>query len=194
MKHALPLTLLALALALTGCAATPNAEKQAALTDAARQTAAGLLQTLGGELKASMTTGGPATAIGVCKERAPKIAAEAAQKTGFTIRRASPKNRNPKAVPDAWEAEAQASLEKRLAAGEKPEMLDMSVVVDTPEGKLFRYAKALPTQAVCLNCHGDPEKLSPEVKATLATEYPDDKAVGYSAGMIRGILSIKKAL
>lgn len=185
---ALPLLLLA------GCAGTPNAEKQAALTDAARQTAAGLLQSLGGELKAAMTAGGPAEAIVVCKERAPKIAAEAAQKTGFSIRRASPKNRNPKAVPDAWEAEALASLEKRLAAGEKPETLDMSVVVDTAEGKMFRYAKALPTQAVCLNCHGDPDKLSPEVKAKIATEYPNDKAVGYSAGMLRGILSIKKAL
>lgn len=185
---ALPLLLLA------GCAGTPNAEKQAALTDAARQTAGGLLQSLGGELKAAMTAGGPAEAIVVCKERAPKIAAEAAQKTGFSIRRASPKNRNPKAVPDAWEAEALASLEKRLAAGEKPETLDMSVVVDTAEGKMFRYAKALPTQAVCLNCHGDPDKLSPEVKAKLATEYPNDKAVGYSAGMLRGILSIKKAL
>lgn len=185
---ALPLLLLA------GCAATPNAEKQAALTDSARQTAAGLLQSLGGELKAAMTTGGPAEAIGVCKERAPKIAAEAAQKTGFAIKRASPKNRNPKAVPDAWETAAQASLEARLAAGEKPETLDMSAVVDTPEGKVFRYAKALPTQAVCLNCHGDPDKLSPEVKAKLATEYPNDKAVGYSAGMIRGVLSMKKAM
>ncbi|MDP2833403.1 MAG: DUF3365 domain-containing protein [Pseudomonadota bacterium] len=185
---ALPLLLLA------GCAGTPNTEKQAALTDSARQTAAGLLQTLGGELKAAMTADGPAAAIGVCKERAPKIAAEAAQKTGFSIKRASPKNRNPKAVPDAWESEALASLEKRLAAGEKPETLDMSAVVDTPEGKLFRYAKALPTQAVCLNCHGDPDKLSPEVKAKLAIEYPNDKAVGYSAGMIRGVLSMKKAM
>lgn len=189
-KFALALPLLLLA----GCAATPNAEKQAALTDSARQTAAGLLQTLGGELKTAMTDGGPAAAIGVCKERAPKIAAEAAQKTGFSIKRASPKNRNPKAVPDAWETAAQASLEARMAAGEKPETLDMSAVVDTPEGKLFRYAKALPTQAVCLNCHGDPDKLSPEVKAKLATEYPDDKAVGYSAGMIRGVLSMKKAM
>lgn len=185
---ALPLLLLA------GCATTSTTEKQAALTDAARQTAAGLLQTLGGELKTSMTAGGPAAAIGVCKEKAPKIAAEAAQKTGFAIKRASPKNRNPKAVPDAWEAAALTSLEQRLAAGEKPETLDMSAVVDTPDGKLFRYAKALPTQAVCLNCHGDPEKLSPEVKAKLATEYPDDKAVGYSAGMLRGIISMKKAM
>ena len=179
---------------LAGCASQPTAEKQAALTDAARQTAAGLVQSLGGELKAAMTAGGPAAAIGVCKERAPKIAAEAAQKTGFSIRRVSPKNRNPKAIPDAWEAEAQASLEKRLAAGEKPETLDMSAIVDTPDGRVFRYAKALPTQALCLNCHGDPDKLSPEVKAKLAIEYPDDKAVGYSVGMLRGVLSIRKAM
>ncbi len=192
MKHALPLTLLALA--LTGCSTLPNADQQAALTDAARQTAAGLVKTLGGELKAAMTTGGPAHAIGVCKERAPQIALDAAAKSGFTVRRASPKNRNPKAVPDTWESAALASLEQRLAAGEKPETLDMSAIVDTPDGKLYRYAKALPTQAVCLNCHGAPDKLSPDVKARLAADYPDDKAVGYSAGMLRGILSIKKAL
>lgn len=192
MKNALPLTLVTLALA--GCSTLPNADQQAKLTDAARQTAAGLVQTLGGELKAAMTAGGPANAIGVCKEKAPQIARDAAAKSGFTVRRASPKNRNPKAVPDAWESAALASLEQRLAAGEKPETLDMSAIVDTPDGKMYRYAKALPTQPVCLNCHGDPEKLSPEVKARLATDYPDDKAVGYSAGMLRGILSIKKAL
>ncbi|PIV88493.1 MAG: cytochrome c family protein [Hydrogenophilales bacterium CG17_big_fil_post_rev_8_21_14_2_50_63_12] len=192
MKPSLKLALLTSLLA--GCAANPQVEKQAALTEAARQAGGGLIKTLGGELKAAMTAGGPATAIGVCKEKAPKIAAEAAQKTGFMIKRVSPKNRNPKGVPDAWESEALASLEQRLAAGEKPETLDMSAVVDTPEGKLFRYAKALPTQAVCLNCHGDPDRLSPEVKARLATEYPNDKAVGYSAGMIRGVLSMKKAM
>ncbi len=188
------LTLSLLALALSGCAATSTTEKQADLTSAARQTAAGLLQTLGGELKASMSTGGPAAAIGVCKQRAPQIAADAASKTGFSIKRVSLKNRNPKAVPDAWENAALASLEQRLAAGEKPETLDMSAVVNTPEGKVFRYAKALPTQAMCLNCHGDPDKLSPEVRAKLAEEYPNDKATGYSAGMIRGVLSMKKAL
>jgi hypothetical protein len=42
--YALPLFVLA------GCASNPQAEKQAALTDSARQTAAGLLQSLGGEL------------------------------------------------------------------------------------------------------------------------------------------------
>ena len=189
MKHTFNLSLLTLLLA--GCASTPDT---ANLVDESRQTAGGLIQTLGGELKAAMTAGGPTQAIGVCKDRAPKIAAEAAQRTGMQIKRVSLKNRNPKGVPDAWETEALASLEKRLAAGEKPETLDLHGVVNTPDGKVFRYAKALVTQPACLNCHGAAENLSPEVKAKLATDYPDDKAIGYSAGMIRGVLSIKKAL
>jgi hypothetical protein len=182
---------LATLILLAGCASTPNTT---ALTDEARQTAGGLIQTLGGELKAAMTAGGPAQAIGVCKERAPKIAGEAAARTGMQIKRVSLKNRNPKGVPDVWESAAIASLEQRLAAGEKPETLDMNAVVSTPEGKVYRYAKALVMQPVCVNCHGAAENLSPEVKAKLAAEYPDDKAIGYAPGMLRGILSIKKSL
>jgi len=192
MRHALSLSLLAMTLA--GCASTPSPEVVAGLNDDARKTAGGLIQTLGGELKTAMTEGGPVGAIGVCKVKAPEIAAAAMQKTGMKIKRVSPKNRNPKGVPDAWETQALADLEKRLAAGEKPETLDMHAVVSTADGKEFRYAKALVTQPLCLNCHGDPDKMPPDVKAKLATEYPDDKAVGYSAGMIRGVLSIRKPL
>jgi cytochrome c551/c552 len=194
MKRTLVLPLFALT--LSGCATgpSPSPEKVAGLNDDARKTAAGLIQALGGELKAAMTAGGPAGAIGVCKEKAPQIAAEAAQKTGMKIKRVSPNNRNPKGVPDAWETQALAALEKRLAAGEKPETLDLHAVVADGEAKEFRYAKALVTQPICLNCHGDPDKMAPDVKAKLAAEYPGDKAVGYAAGMIRGILSIRKPL
>jgi hypothetical protein len=188
--HTITLAVLPLLL-LAGCASAPDS---AQLVDEARNTAGGLIQTLGGELKTAMTAGGPAQAIGVCKERAPKIAAEAAQRTGMQIKRVSPKNRNPKGVPDAWETEAQASLEQRLAAGEKPETLDTHSVVNTPDGKVFRYAKALVMQPMCTNCHGAEDKLSPDVKARLTAEYPDDKAIGYTPGMIRGVLSIKKSL
>jgi hypothetical protein len=192
MKHAFHLTLLSLLLA--GCASLPSPEKVAGLNDDARKAAGGLIQTLGGELKSALTAGGPAGAIGVCKEKAPRIAAEASAKTGMQVKRVSAKNRNPKGVPDDWETQALAQLEKRLAAGEKPETLDMHAVVDTPDGKVFRYAKALVTQPLCLNCHGDPDKMPPDVKARLAVEYPNDKATGYAPGMIRGVLSIRKPL
>ena len=179
---------LALGASLTTLAAEPDP------IAAARQASMQLINTLGGELKAAMAKGSTEQAISVCKERSPIISAEIAKKTGMDIHRVSTRNRNPNAVPDAWEAEAIASLEKRLAAGEKPETLELSAVVTDAKGKTFRYAKALITQPRCLNCHGTPEDISDAVKARLASDYPADKAVGYSAGMLRGIISVRKTM
>jgi len=187
------LSLSALAL-LAGCASGPSAEQQAAMATDARKAAGTLIQQLGGELKAALAEKGPDGAIGVCKQRAPQIAAEVSRQSGFVVTRVSPKNRNPAGVPDAWEAQAQAGLEKRLAAAEKPETLDTWQVVSTPTGKHFRYAKALPVQPACLTCHGDPAKMADGVKARLAADYPLDKATGYAPGMLRGIVSVKRDL
>jgi type IV secretory pathway TrbL component len=185
---------LALPVLLVGCASGPSAEEQAAMAAEARQASGKLIQTLGGELKAAIGEKGPDGAISICKERAPQIAADVSKQFNFETKRVSPKNRNPAGVPDAWEAEAQAGLEKRLAAGEKPETLDTWQVVSTAKGKQFRYAKALPVQQVCLTCHGDPATFSDGLKARLAAEYPLDKATGYAPGMVRGIISIKRDL
>jgi Protein of unknown function (DUF3365) len=179
---------------LAGCASGPSAEEQAALVADARKTSMALVQKLGGELKTAIAEKGPEGAIGVCKERAPQIAAEVSKQSGFAVKRVSPKNRNPAAAPDAWEAEAQAGLEKRLAAGEKPETLDTWQIVSTSNGKQFRYAKALPVQPLCLTCHGDPATIPDGVKARLAADYPLDKATGYAPGMVRGIVSISRPL
>ena len=54
--------------------------------------------------------------------------------------------------------------------------------------------KAIPTQPMCLQCHGKPADMKDNVKAILAKEYPEDKAVGYSLGEIRGAISIKHKL
>jgi type IV secretory pathway TrbL component len=185
---------LALPTLLAGCASGPSAEEQVAMVADARKASGALIQKLGGELKAAFEEKGPEGAIRVCKERAPQIAAEVSKQFGLEAKRVSPKNRNPAGVPDAWEAEAQAGLEKRLAAGEKPETLDTWQIVSTPGGKQFRYAKALPVQQVCLTCHGDPAAIPSAVKARLAAEYPLDQATGYAPGMVRGIVSIKRSL
>lgn len=192
MKHAAKLTLITLFLA--GCAGMPTAQQQAKMAADARANAGALIKSLGGELKAAMAAGGPEQAIGVCKDKAPAIASGLSANSGYDIKRVSTKNRNPNGVPDAWEAEAIASLEKRLAAGEKAENLETYAVVGNAKGKTFRYAKALVTQAVCLECHGMPEAMKDGVKTKLAAEYPNDKAVGYAAGMVRGIITIRKPL
>ncbi len=63
-------------------------------------------------------------AIAACSDKAPKMAAAASQNTGWAIRRVSLKNRNPKAVPDAWEKTVLEEFDRRLAAGENPAMLE----------------------------------------------------------------------
>jgi len=52
--------------------------------------------------------------------------------------------------------------------------------------------KALPTQDLCLNCHGTPDRFDASVQAKLKELYPDDKAVGYQTEQIRGAITIKK--
>jgi cytochrome c553 len=103
-------------------------------------------------------------------------------------------NRNPKAVPDAWERAALEDFDRRAAAGESPATLEKGELVTEEGKKSYRYMKALPTVEVCTNCHGAQDKLSPAVKEKLAALYPQDKAVGYSAGQIRGAITIRKPL
>jgi cytochrome c553 len=145
-------------------------------------------------LTVEIEKGGPEGAIGVCREKAPEMAKAASQQTGWAIRRVSLKNRNPKAVPDAWERAILEDFDRRAAAGESPATLEKGEVVTEDGKKSYRYMKALPTVELCTKCHGAPEKLSPAVKAKLAELYPQDKAAGYAVGQIRGAMTIRKPL
>jgi len=57
-----------------------------------------------------------------------------------------------------------------------------------------RYMQALPTQELCLNCHGTPDKVSADVQAKLKELYPDDKATGYGLKQLRGAITARKTL
>lgn len=145
-------------------------------------------------LTEAIEQGGPAGAIGVCRDKAPQMAQAASAQSGWQIRRVSLRNRNPKAVPDDWEKAALADFDRRAAAGENPAALERAEVVAVDGRPTYRYLRALPTQELCLSCHGAPETLSPAVVAKLRELYPDDRAVGYSPGQIRGAITLKKPL
>ena len=51
-----------------------------------------------------------------------------------------------------------------------------------------RFAKAIPMGKPCMTCHGP--NVAPEIKSTLAKLYPDDKAIGFEPGQLRGIFSV----
>jgi len=177
-----------------GFIAMPAFGDDTQLLENARQVAASMPPKLLEVLTREIAKGGPENAIAVCRETAPAMAKAASEKTGWAIRRVSLRNRNPKAVPDAWEKAVLEDFDRRVAAGESPAALE-KVETGTGDGKkVFRYMKALPTQELCLQCHGAPEHLSPAVKAKLQELYPGDKAVGYGLKQIRGAITLKKAL
>jgi hypothetical protein len=45
---------------------------------------------------------------------------------------------------------------------------------------------------MCLRCHGP--AVAPEVLAAVRRLYPDDEAVGFGEGDIRGAVSVRQAL
>jgi len=158
----------------------------------ARQVAGAMPPKLLATLTDEIAKSGAEGAIAVCRDKAPQMAKSASQESGWAIRRVSLKNRNPRAVPDAWERAALEEFDRRAAAGESPATLEKAETV-TEEGKPhYRYMKALPVQPLCLSCHGDTQAIPPAVHEKLKALYPEDRAVGYQPGTIRGAMSLRK--
>ncbi|MCK9605534.1 MAG: DUF3365 domain-containing protein [Methylomonas sp.] len=157
-----------------------------------RRIAQTFMQRLGGTLKSQLASAGPAGAIGVCKLVAPALAAEYSR-DGFLVSRVSLKTRNQTlGSPDAWERNMLEKFDRQQTQGTAP--TEISEVIEQADGRWFRYLKAIPTQPMCLQCHGQPADMTSEVKTMLAREYPQDQAVGYRVGDIRGAITIKRKL
>lgn len=162
-------------------------------TQAARALAGQLVQQLGGTLKAELAANGPEGAIGVCKDAAPAIAGNLSRQSGSKVARVSLRTRNALlGSPDAWEQAVLAEFDRRAAAGEKADAMEHAEFVDEPAGRYFRYLKAIPVQPLCLACHGTAETIPEGVKRKLAADYPNDRAIGYTPGQIRGAVTVKK--
>lgn len=182
----------ALLLALGAVAA--STEDLDRFQDEGRKVVTELAARLGAELQKEMKAGGPVSAITVCREAAPALASEASRRTGWKVSRVSLKTRNPAlGLPDAWEQKVLADFVKRLEK-EKAADMEFAEIVEEPQGRFYRYMKAIPTQGACLRCHGGEDAIPHDVKAALKAEYPHDRAVGYAPGQIRGGFSVKRPL
>lgn len=188
-------TVLRTATALLVLASLPASAAETTDLDQARALAARLGQQLGAALRSEMATSGPEGAVGVCRQIAPDIAGALSRESGARVARVSLRPRNALlGQPDAWEQAVLADFDRRAAAGEKAETLEYHEVVDEPQGRHFRYLKAIPVQPLCMACHGPADGLAPAVRERLAKEYPHDRATGYSPGQVRGAITVKKRL
>lgn len=122
-------------------------------------------------------------AIDVCSHLAPEIAA-AHSKEGWTVKRVSDKYRNPDNAADSIELEMLA----QFASAAPPDSIGRWAM--TENGLTYEYFKPIKTGAVCLNCHGPSEALVAGVRERLHELYPNDRATGYAAGDLRGMVVV----
>ena len=53
------------------------------------------------------------------------------------------------------------------------------------------FYKPITVENLCLNCHGTPDgQITPELTKKIAELYPDDKAINFKTGELRGLWSI----
>ncbi|HEX9182720.1 MAG TPA: DUF3365 domain-containing protein [Burkholderiales bacterium] len=184
----------ALAVAVGGALAQSEDDARRYLEDG-RRVASQLVRELGGELRRELEATGPLRSIIVCKFSAPEVASSLSRSTGWRVSRVSLRTRNPAlGQPDAWEHRVLLDFDRRAQGGEKPESIEFGEIVKEPGGVFYRYMKALPVDRPCLQCHGPVDSLAGPVKERLASDYPFDKATGYSLGQIRGAVTIKRPL
>ncbi len=160
-----------------------------ALVNEATQITQRFVGTLLPTLQTAMTEGGPLNAIDVCAVQAPQIAAQLSADTGWDVSRVSLKARNSEtANPDNWERQVLMNFDQKQQMGEPGASLN---VAETVNGQ-FRYMQAQATAPLCLTCHGS--EVSAQVISAIRSKYPNDLALGYQAGQIRGAISLVKDL
>ncbi|GHD62626.1 hypothetical protein GCM10017083_51570 [Thalassobaculum fulvum] len=157
--------------------------------------AEGVMQRLRGAMMQEMQRAmaqGPAEAIGVCRHLAPQISAEIEAETGWTIRRPALKVRNREMRPTAEERSVMLGFEIRHAAGQPIELLRTTRAARDGDAVTIHFMQAIPTMQGCLACHGS--AIEPETAAAIHALYPDDEAVGFEVGDLRGAFSLTKTV
>ncbi|WP_224245472.1 Tll0287-like domain-containing protein [Hyalangium gracile] len=174
---------------LGGCTKPPTASGTPKVVDSLppelvgkAQAAEGAMQALQVRLFQRLTQelerGGPAGAVTVCRDEAQALTAEVAKEQGIEVGRTSYRLRNPKNAPRPWAEPFVTAAATRKSSEVKPLYVDL--------GDRLGLLRPIPMGGVCMTCHGAPDSLPPEVVRVLKEGYPEDRAVGFAPGDVRG--------
>ena len=130
------------------------------------------------------------SAIGFCSAQAEEITKEVNKKlpTYASVRRTALKIRNDHNKPDKLDIKIMKAYETNIANNTFL-LNDIKVIKKDDTTRIY---KPLLTQGVCLKCHGS--NINQEIQQVITTNYPNDKAVNFIEGSLRGVIvaEIKK--
>ena len=163
-----------------------DAETSRELMEKGGRIAAESFAALSGRLQAALDAGGVAEALHYCHTAALPLTDSLSIVHGATIRRTSLSYRNRANAPVDWEA---GQLERYRQQQEQGE--DLSPVLVRLDERRVAFAAPILTMPRCLQCHGTiGEDIQEADYAMVRTFYPEDKAVGFRPGQLRGMWSI----
>ena len=139
---------------------------------------------LSSNLLSALEKGGPTNALPFCSAQAQSLTESLAAAGGVELRRVSHRPRNPTNEASEVEFAVMQGFDQALRSGQKP----TPVVATTPKGQIAFYTPIAITNAVCLNCHGQPNtEVQPATMALIGERYPKDRATGFKMGDLRGM-------
>lgn len=191
MKH-LPVTFSLLGAILAAAFADEPESSRPEFRETGDRVAAALFGNLGETLQKQIAQNGVEAAIPFCKAAAlPLTAGTAGKFEGVqSVRRIGVRTRNPENLPDTAD---RGILEELLQnwSREAPQPTGLLREVKTDSGETeLRYYRPIPLAATCLACHGTPQQISPSVLAAIRKIYPEDQAVDFREGDLRGAVVV----
>jgi hypothetical protein len=146
-----------------------------------------------GELKRNLgmalKEGGFPKAIEFCAQKASSLTQKVNNELVVVkVSRVSDKFRNPENRPDELDLKVINYFKEKLKEGKLPPYKVEKVKLNGE--KYFIYYKPIVVAPFCLNCHGEPSRMEPQVLKVIKEKYPQDRALGYKAGQLRGVFKV----
>jgi len=185
--------LTSLVILLSSCFYSKEVKVSPERAEKVKEVATVAMSKLRGRLMKSFTSalgkGGFVGAVTFCSEKASEIEKEVnAELDGIKVTRVALKYRNPQHRPDSLDRKVLEFFEKRLKEGKLPPYYVTAV---KKGGKVYYvYYQPIRVTSFCLNCHGDPAKMDRRVLEVIRKKYPQDRAIGFKAGDLRGACKV----
>lgn len=137
-----------------------------------------LLQNVAGAIQ----KGGTDYAVEFCNIKAMPLTDSIADNLKVYIQRLSDKNRNP---ANAIQTQMDSS------AWEKIKSKKTDFIEQDEYGEVYYYKPIVIAMPTCIKCHGGKSDIIESTEKIIAQKYPNDKAIGYEMGDLRGMWKIK---
>jgi len=142
-------------------------------------------KTLKMHMKQNMKAGGPTQAAVFCSNKASGIEKQINESytKGISVKRISLKYRNQLNKPTEDESKVLKGLHTKLDSNKKiPQM----VVKEVSKNHYKVYKPIFIDNSACLKCHGVNGVKNEKAYKLIKAKYPNDKAIGYKKGDLRG--------